>query len=495
MFISNSSRLPPNDSAQRGQSIVIIAFMLVGLIAIAALVFDGGTAYAQRRRMQNAADAGSIAGARQLALGGSDSQVNSKIQEYTVTRNSANSYVATYYPGGQAVGGGLIPSGARGILVTAQSTFNTYFANLIGNPIGSVSADAYANFGGLDAPTQVQPLTRKCDEPSLAECGFVIGTQYDLWEGGGSGNFGWLGWNGDTDAGNIEDELRQDYSITDYDDPHDICASVAANCWIQGASGVNNSSGINDQLALWANVGATGTPMIITIFDTSEGSGANTNYHIVGFAAFVLTSYDLSGKHIYGSFVQWTTSGSICDSCPVTGLWGVHLSSPPAGTSTPAATSTSAPTSTSTPTNTPAGPTSTPTLVPTSTRTLTPIPTNTPGGPTSTPTSTPTRTSTPTSTSTPTITPTPCATPSTTTMSGSRNGQNVSLSWASVSGATNYKVYRSTTGPGGSFSLLDTVFGTTDNDTIPSNSTYSYYVTAIDSCGTGAASNVVTITR
>ena len=43
---------------QHGQSIVIIAFLLVGLIAFLGLVFDGGSAYAERRLMQNAADSG-----------------------------------------------------------------------------------------------------------------------------------------------------------------------------------------------------------------------------------------------------------------------------------------------------------------------------------------------------------------------------------------------------------------------------------------------------
>ena len=59
---------------ERGQTLVIIALFMVAVVGMAALVLDGGHAYAQRRRMQNAADAGALAGARELAGGGSEVQ-------------------------------------------------------------------------------------------------------------------------------------------------------------------------------------------------------------------------------------------------------------------------------------------------------------------------------------------------------------------------------------------------------------------------------------
>ncbi|MBI3536825.1 MAG: Tad domain-containing protein, partial [Chloroflexi bacterium] len=442
---SKSFPRPRVSQREQGQAIVIIALALVGLIAFAGLVFDGGNAYLQRRRMQNAADAGAFAGARKLALGASDSTICAAVTEYTVTRNGAQSFTAYYLVAGVQllqVCGGIIPATADSIKVIADTTFSTSFVGVLGEQTGAVGANAVAAFGGVASPgNQIQPLSRQCDQPSLSQCGFQYGQTYDLWQSGGAGNFGWLGWDGCTLAGCIENELTQGYTITNYDDPHDVCTSVAIGCWVQGSSGVNNSSGIRDQLDIWQSFGAAGTPMIITIFDTSEASGANTNYHIVGFAAFTLSSYDLSNKHMYGQFIEWTTGGTICTGCPITGLWGVHLVPSPSGTATPAASSTATtvptstpitptntPTRTATPTNTPSGPTSTPTR--TSTPTNTPVgPTNTPVPPTNTPTTAPTNTPTRT------LTPTPCATPSNApTLSGSRNGSNVSLSWTSVSG-------------------------------------------------------------
>lgn len=49
--------------SQSGQAFVIIVFMILGLFGFAALAIDGGMLYAERRRAQNAADAGALAAA------------------------------------------------------------------------------------------------------------------------------------------------------------------------------------------------------------------------------------------------------------------------------------------------------------------------------------------------------------------------------------------------------------------------------------------------
>ena len=56
---------------QRGQTLVMMALMLVGLVAFLALVVDLGNVFAQRRRIQNAADAIEflMAGATAVAVG------------------------------------------------------------------------------------------------------------------------------------------------------------------------------------------------------------------------------------------------------------------------------------------------------------------------------------------------------------------------------------------------------------------------------------------
>ena len=58
---------------EQGQAIVILALMMIGLLAFAALAIDGGNAYVERRRAQNGADAAALAGARQVWLQRSNS--------------------------------------------------------------------------------------------------------------------------------------------------------------------------------------------------------------------------------------------------------------------------------------------------------------------------------------------------------------------------------------------------------------------------------------
>lgn len=61
-----------------GQAMVLVAIFLLGLVAVAGLVTDGGMVLVQRRDLQNVADAAAAAGAMQLdesayrASGGSD---------------------------------------------------------------------------------------------------------------------------------------------------------------------------------------------------------------------------------------------------------------------------------------------------------------------------------------------------------------------------------------------------------------------------------------
>lgn len=55
---------------ERGQVLVSVALLMLGLVAIAGLVADGGMLFAQRRELQNVADAAALAGAMQLDVDG-----------------------------------------------------------------------------------------------------------------------------------------------------------------------------------------------------------------------------------------------------------------------------------------------------------------------------------------------------------------------------------------------------------------------------------------
>ncbi len=52
-----------NPRNERGQILVLFALALVAMIAMVGLILDGGSAFAQRRQEQNAADLAALAGA------------------------------------------------------------------------------------------------------------------------------------------------------------------------------------------------------------------------------------------------------------------------------------------------------------------------------------------------------------------------------------------------------------------------------------------------
>lgn len=53
---------------ERGQVMAFAALAMVGLISVVGLVADGGSVFAARRDLQNAADAAALAGAMQLDI-------------------------------------------------------------------------------------------------------------------------------------------------------------------------------------------------------------------------------------------------------------------------------------------------------------------------------------------------------------------------------------------------------------------------------------------
>jgi hypothetical protein len=124
-------------SSESGQALIMLALFLLGLLGMLAIVLDGGNIYLMRRRMQNAADSGALAGARELALHHSQTEAIAKAQEYCVTLNGAEWCVVTFEDEG------------RIIHVVAHINTPMTFARVVDIRQVMVSASAKATFGGL----------------------------------------------------------------------------------------------------------------------------------------------------------------------------------------------------------------------------------------------------------------------------------------------------------------------------------------------------------
>lgn len=135
-----SSTLRRLHEDERGQALVLVAIYLLGLIAVAGLVADGGLVLAQRRDLQNAADAAAAAGAMQLD---EDHYRSTAGAEVALDEDAAYQAAAQHLA---AEGDAVYSVGvddAR-VEVTVSRSANTAFLRLLGIESVTITAEASA---------------------------------------------------------------------------------------------------------------------------------------------------------------------------------------------------------------------------------------------------------------------------------------------------------------------------------------------------------------
>jgi Putative Flp pilus-assembly TadE/G-like len=312
--MNSRPRLPGRvHDGERGQIIVIFVLGLVVLVAMTGLVIDGGNAFLQRRDSQNVSDLASMAGTTAIVGfyvkdGGTPAAATTdgaKVYNAITTSVAANgchaagatpcSWTAQYVdhtltPLGTVTAAGAIPSGAQGVVVNASSQPRTYFLGVIGQStwdIGTtattVSSSPNSVAGGQLLPIGFNPPTN-----------LTIGQTYNITDTtNGPGNFGWLSWTGDNATGVLAASLCR---------PNNPAMTFPVD--IPGEPGIHNSSGVRGCLQGWVDSGAT---VLLPIWDScSPCNGNNASYHVIGLAAFVLTSFTQPAiDQIRGHFVGY----------------------------------------------------------------------------------------------------------------------------------------------------------------------------------------------
>jgi len=298
---------------ERGQSILIIAGAIVGLLALFALVIDIGNYYAQQRIVKNAAEAGALGGALKLAQPNVTNQnVLLAVRDY-VERNGLswqNDRIEAYYLDQNGNILGLIPANnnpppaeATGVLVKANKTTGTYFARIIGFESLIARAEAKASIvcGACEA-SNLFPIAVNDSVFDSTGGTPVFGYDYVIWDTGNPqapGNFGWIRWRNQNPD---EQTLVQNMADTTRS------GNWSVGEWIDGTTGVTWGSGVRSELQKRID-GARPSSVTIIVYDQNRGQGANTQYRILSFARFKIKAY-CKGKSGYPSSYDCTKFGS-----------------------------------------------------------------------------------------------------------------------------------------------------------------------------------------
>jgi hypothetical protein len=156
--------------ARNGQIIVILVLAMTGLLAMTALIIDGGIAMARQRETQNAADSASLAGTtvllKALAKPGeaTDADVLSAVQ--TAFLDNGVTLEAAFYVDFarndlMAVGNptGTIPGNAQGVRARGTQQFDTALGGVANLDSITTGAEATSLAGPPTGGTGIIPVT------------------------------------------------------------------------------------------------------------------------------------------------------------------------------------------------------------------------------------------------------------------------------------------------------------------------------------------------
>ena len=138
------------DKSFKGQVLVLVALMMFAIIAMVALILDGGDIMVNRRAAQAAADAGALAGAQRACYGYGDAAA---VAESYATNNGATSVEVP-----------LITESQVTVVATVENP--SFFANIFGVGTLSASAEATAGCYGLLGKGAV-PIAFHCESGSI----------------------------------------------------------------------------------------------------------------------------------------------------------------------------------------------------------------------------------------------------------------------------------------------------------------------------------------
>jgi Flp pilus assembly protein TadG len=279
--------------AQGGQVLALTAVGMVGVCGIAGFAIDTGTWYRAHRAQQAIADAAALAAATDLP--GNTAQATADAQSYASKNGGALSadeitYSTTY-------------TANDTVTVRTSSTAPSYFLKVLGIGNTSVGSSATALAMALGTAWGSAPFAVYYTQPELAGPGCpCYGVQTTLsYNKVGPGGFEIIDIDGS--RGGTGQSILGDWILNGCG-----CSTATPN-WLYSDAGAKfNSSEV--AAALDARIGGN---LLFPVYDNTQGTGSNLQYHVIAFVGFKISDYKFQGSSngtITGSFVRVSWQGT-----------------------------------------------------------------------------------------------------------------------------------------------------------------------------------------
>jgi hypothetical protein len=264
---------------ERGAVAMVVALLMVPMLGFAAIAGDIGALYAERARLQTAADAAALAVARDCALGacGDTQATATELVEANVGAAEAEEPLVT----------------PNTVTVTGRTATDHWFAPVLGMDSTQVSATAGVAWGAPGGGTAALPIA-----------------------------FSWCSFDAQTKGGQpTAAHAVQKIYLSKSDEAGDDCTGPSNNVVPGGFGFLKRDAGTCGATSevdgtVYSDTGNSapctvadwqslvGRTVLLPIFDEFGGTGTNAWYRVHGYAAFTIQGFDFGGQH--------TTAKNLC---------------------------------------------------------------------------------------------------------------------------------------------------------------------------------------
>ena len=305
-------------AGEHGASAVLLALLLVPILGFTAIAVDVGALYAERARLQVAADAAALAVAADCAKGACG-DMRATAQGMV----DANLGDATAAPP-------VLASNPHRVTVSGRTPQEHWFAPVIGHDATVVSATATVAWGGPSGGTAVLPLTFSwCEFAQQTGGGLTSGTtERTIYFTKTSNTVGCTGPSRNFVPG----------GFAYLDTPPARCEAASARDQRSYSSTGNTPPSVCQPTYIASLVGRT---VLLPLFDESGATGSNAWYHVYAYAAFRITGYHFGGQFstsprpcggnercisgYFTSFVEMSDRFAYDPGAPQLGAWVLRL--------------------------------------------------------------------------------------------------------------------------------------------------------------------------